>query len=195
LQVNVFFHSLAMLCSLASVTFATVDSRVRGHIAVAIGFVLAGMTVAPVTLPDPVWVGTGVAVLAMAGLARPYLSVLVAAGGGMLAGIWMAMLRAEGLSLLPALLTASAPVGLAAILSRWRPQFAPAPLREEALLVVLLLGIMVAAAPGVAAGWQSAVTLNLEQKEVASQVVPRWTLLLTVGAATLGGLYTIWMRR
>jgi len=37
--------------------------------------------------------------------------------------------------------------------------------------------------------------LNFQQKEVASQAVPAWTLLLTLGAATVGGLYTAWMRR
>jgi hypothetical protein len=184
-----------MLCSLASVAFATADIRLRGHVAVAVGFVLAATMVAPGQLPDPVWVGSGVAVLAVIGLARPGCAVLVVAGGGALAGIWMAMLRVEGLPLPAAAFVAGAPSALAALLSRRRPQFAPTPLREEALLVVLVLGIAVAAAPGVAAGWQSAVILNLQQKEVASQAVPAWTLLLTLGAAMVGGLYTVWTRR
>jgi hypothetical protein len=54
---------------------------------------------------------------------------------------------------------------------------------------------MVAIAPGVVGGWQSAVVLNLQPKEVASGFVPAWTLLPTLGAAAFGGLYTIWMRR
>ena len=184
-----------MLCSLASVAFACADVRVRGHLAVVLGFILAATVIDHGQLPDPVWVGSGVAVLGIAGLARPGYVTLVAAGGGVLAGIWMAMLRVEGLPLPAAALTAAGLPALAALLARRRPDFAPAPLGEEALLVVLLLGIGVAAAPGVVSGWQSAVTLNLQQKEVASQAVPAWTLLLTLGAATVGGLYTVWIRR
>jgi hypothetical protein len=195
LQLNLFFHSLAMLCSLASVAFATADVRLRGHLAVVVGFVVTATAVAPGQLPDPVWVGSGVAAIAVAGLARPGYATLVAAGGGALAGIWMAMLRVEGLPVSAAASVAGGLPALAAILSRRRPHFAPTSLREEALLLVLVLGIGVAAAPGVAAGWQSGVTLNLQQKEVASQAVPAWTLLLTLGAATIGGLYTTWMRR
>src|SRR5688572_8922359 len=148
-----------MLCSLASVTFATADVRMRGHIAVAAGFALGALTVAPAQLPDPVWVGSGVALLGIAGLARPGYATLVAAGGGALAGIWMAMLRVEGLPLPAAALVAAGLPALAAVLSRRRPHFAPTFLREEALVVVVVLGFAVAAAPGVASGWQSAVTL------------------------------------
>ena len=90
---------------------------------------------------------------------------------------------------------AVAPIAVSLFFSRRRPDFAPDVLREEALLVVFVLAVMVAAAPGIAAGWHSAVVLNLQQKEVTSQVVPAWTLFLTLGAAAIGGLYTVWMRR
>jgi hypothetical protein len=195
LQLNLFFHSLAMLCSLASVAFATVDTRARGCVALALGFVLAAIGVGAGRLPDPVWVGSVVACLGAVGLARPGWATVLAACGGALAGIWMSMLQFGGVPLPLAVVVAATPPALAAFFSCRRPGFAPAALREEALLVVLVLGVAVAAAPGVAAGWQSAVTLNLQQKEVASEAVPAWTLLLTLGAATFGGLYTVWMRR
>ena len=54
MQLNLFFHSLAMLCSLASVAFATIDVRMRGQVAMAAGFALAALTVGPGQLPDPV---------------------------------------------------------------------------------------------------------------------------------------------
>lgn len=184
-----------MLCSLASVTFATVETRGRGHLAFALGFVLAAIGVDSTHLPDPVWVGGVVALLGAVGLARADWAALVAAGGGALAGIWVSMLQVEGLPLPVAAIVAATPPVLATFFSRRTPGFAPAALREEALLVMLVLGIGVAAAPGVAAGWQSAVTLNLQQKEVALRAVPAWTLLLTLGAAAAGGLYTVWMRR
>jgi hypothetical protein len=63
------------------------------------------------------------------------------------------------------------------------------------LLVVVVLAVVVAVAPAVAAGWQSATALNLQQKEVPSQAVPAWTLFLTLGSAVIGGLYAVWMRR
>lgn len=195
MQLNLFFHSLAMLCSLASVAFVTVHTRARGQVAFALGFVLTAISVDPNRLPDPVWVGSVVALLGAVGLVRPGWAALVAAGGGVLAGIWVSMLRVEGLPLHVAAVVAATPPALAAFFSRRTPGFAPAALREEALLVMLVLGIGVATAPGVAAGWQSAVTLNFQQKDVASQAVPAWTLLLTLGAATVGGLYTAWMRR
>ena len=91
----------------------------------------------------------------------------------------------------------AAPTLALAVFFAGRPDFAPPALREEALLVVLLLGLGIAIAPGVAAGWQSAAVLNLqpEQEQVASQAVPAWALLVTGGAAALGGLYTVWIRR
>jgi hypothetical protein len=107
----------------------------------------------------------------------------------------MSMLQFGGVPLSVAVVAATTPPALAAFFSRGMPGFAPAALREEALLVMLVLGIGVAAAPGIAAGWQSAATMNLQQKEAASQAVPGWTLLLTLGAAAAGGLSAVWMRR
>ena len=195
MQLNLFFYALAMLCSLASVAFVTLDVRALGWLGAVIGFVLGARVVRPSDLPDPVWIGMLVAILAVAGLVRPRAGIFAAAAGGLLAGIWVSLLQLEGLPLWAAVPVAGAPAVTSAILARWKPDFAPLPLREEALVVVFALAIVVAAAPSVVAGWQSAVGLNLQHKEVAAQIVPAWTLLLTCGAATLGGLYTVWMRR
>lgn len=195
MQLNLFFYALSLLCSLASVAFGTLDARLRANVAVALAFALASIGVRPNGLPDPVWVGGIVAALGIVALVRPSSWTVVAACGGALAGIWVSMLEVIGLPLPAAVTVAAVPVVVAAYLTRTKPDFAPVALREEALLVVLVLGIVVAIAPGIVAGWQSAAILNLQQQEVASQAVPAWTLLLTLGAAATGGLYTVWMRR
>ena len=195
MQLTPFFYALASLCSLASVAFVTLDSRAPGRAALAVGFVLGAIVVRPGRLPDPVWIGIIVAALAVAGLTRPRVGLLASAAGGLLAGIWISLLQVEGLPLWAAVIVAGAPAAVSAVLSHRKPNFAPPALREEAMLLVFVLAVVVAAAPSVIAGWQSAVALNLQQKEVAGQVVPAWTLLLTFGAAAAGGLYTVWIRR
>lgn len=194
-ELSLSFYALAMLCSLAAVAFVALDTTRRGAGAVAIGFVLGAVAARPDRLPDPVWVGAIVAALAAAAVMRPRAGTLAAAAGGVLGGIWISLLQVEGLSMAAAVAVAVASIAVSLFFSRRKPDFAPDVLREEALLVVFVLAVMVAAAPGIAAGWQSAAVLNLQQKEVPSQIVPAWILLLTLGAAAIGGLYTVWMRR
>jgi hypothetical protein len=195
LQLTVFFHALTMLCSLGSVAFVTLDVRPRARAAIALGFVFGALGARPDRLPDPVWAGGLVALLGTAALLRPQTAFVAAASGGVLAGVWAAMLQAAGVPLVAALTLAFAPMAAAARLAGRSPAFAPALLREEALLVVSLLGLVVAIAPGVGEGWQSAVRLNLQPEGFGSQVVPRWALLFVGGACGLGSLYTVWMRR
>ena len=194
MQPNLFFHALAMLCSLGSVAMATFAVGPRNLAALAIGFAAASLAVRPSNLPDPAWVGGIVAGIAAAAVLRPRYAALFAATAGILAGIWMPMLEVAGVPLAAAALIAAAAPLCSALFSR-DSRFAPLVVREEALLFVLVIAVVVAVAPGVAAGWQSATALNLQQKEVGAQVVPAWTLLLTLGAAAAGGLYTVWMRR
>lgn len=195
MQPNLFFHAVALLYALASVGFVTLDAGVRGQALAALGFA-AGVAVGRLSrLPDPVWAGGAVACLAILAILRPRLRTVVAAGGGALAGVWASMLSLEGLPLAIAVVVAGAAPALSAFFTRRDPRFAPLALGDEALVVVFILAVVVAIAPGVIGGWQSAGVLNLLQKDVAPQVVPVWTLVLTLGAAALGGLYTVWTRR
>lgn len=195
MRLNLFFHALAMLCSLGAVAMATFAVRPRSLVALAFGFGAAALVVRPDALPDPAAVGGAIVAVAATALLRPRYADLIAASAGVLAAIWMSMLEAVGAPLIAAILIAVAPVICSAFFTRRDLKFAPLDLREEALLLVLVFAVVVALAPGVAAGWQSATALNLEQKEVGAQVVPAWTLLFTLGAAAAGGLYSVWMRR
>ena len=196
LQLNVFFHALALLCGLGSVAFATVEGPTRrGSVAMALGLAATAVFLRPDRLADPGAVGVLVACLALASLVRPGAMLFAAAGSGALAGLWARMLQSAGVAAPVAFVAAAAAPVVTLVLMRRRSDFAPPLLRQDALLVVLALAVVVAMAPGIVAGWQSAALLNIRQMEAASPPLPSWTLLVSLGAATLGGLYTVWTRR
>ena len=196
MQLNLFGHGLALLCRLASVTFAVLDARLRGLAVVMVGFALTAVVVGGSGVPDPAWGGGVVAALAIVAILRPHVRPAIAACGGVLAAIWAAMLQIGGLPILTGVVLAITAPTLAIYLTRRHPEFAPQVLLEEALVVIVLLGVMVAIAPGVVAGWRSAAVLNLQQPlEAASHAVPTWALFVSLGAAALGGVHTVWMRR
>lgn len=189
------FHALSMLCGLGTATFATSATGWRTASGLTLGFAAAAVLIRPERLPNPVWTGGLVALAAILQLVRPGVRPLTAASGGALAGLWSSILRMQGLPPAPALILAAALPAISAILTARRPAFAPVTLREEALVVVLLLGLAVAMAPEVSAGWRSALALNLEEKNSVGQIVPAWVLFLSAVSAALGGLYSLWTRR
>jgi hypothetical protein len=81
-------------------------------------------------------------------------------------------------------------------LSRVRVTFAPDILRDEALLALCLLGLIVSVVPGVLDGWQAAANLTVEPSEVGPATpVPAWTLALVGTSLALGALCSLWSRR
>jgi hypothetical protein len=202
-QVNLFFHALWILSGVGAVVFSAnpASSRLTW---LASGFLILGFAIGvaatgPDRVPDPVWIGGVAALLAALLLFKPRLGAVAAAYGGFLAAIWGVLMRVQGTPPAFALALAAAVPAVSAILTVRRPGFAPVHLREEALLVVLVLGVVVSMAPGAAAGWQAAVALNAESltvpNDVASQMIPVWTIAATVAATLLGGAYALWMRR
>lgn len=191
------FHALWMLCALGAVVYAAAAAhRVGDLIALAIGFVIAAIAASPQRLPDPTWVGVISAGAAMVWLFRPRLSVLAAAWGGALGGMLTALTEVQGLH--PAASIGPIVVLIAAVvwLTRLRPSFAPDALRDEALLAVSLLGLVVAVMPGVMDGWQAAANLTIEPATpVATTPIPVWTLTLVGTATALGAVYSLWSRR
>jgi hypothetical protein len=201
-QVNLFFHGLWILCGVGAVVFSAnpVSSsrwtQSRGFGSLIFGFAIGMAFISPDRVPDPVWVGGVAALLAALLLFKPRTSIMVAAGyAGFLAALWGVLLRVQGTPAVLAIVLAAAVPAISAILTVRRPLFAPVHLREEALLIVLVLGLAVSMAPGVSAGWQSAVALNLEEKRTAVQAVPGWTIVTMLAAASLGGVYSLWTRR
>jgi hypothetical protein len=186
-----------MLCAFGVVVHAaTAAPRSRDLTAFAAGFVLATVAASPQRLPDPSWIGVVSAGAAVVILFRPRLAIVSAAWGGALGGILTAMTEAQGLHPVAAV---AAPALLAAStvwLTRARPVFAPDVLRDEALLAVCLVGLVVAIVPGVIDGWQAAATLTIEPAAPAPTTpVPAWTLALVGMATALGAVYSLWSRR
>jgi hypothetical protein len=115
---------------------------------------------------------------------------------GLLAGLWTGVLRYQGLPLpAAALIAAGVPIVSARLRTR-RTAFAPPALREEALLFMVILGVVAAAAPGISDGWRAATNLNLQGAGSEQEtVIPMWTLLMASVALVSGGLFSLWSRR
>jgi hypothetical protein len=147
---------------------------------------------------DASWIGCVVAVIAAGQLARPdsaTAAAIGAGGAGVAAATWAAVLQLEAIPPAPALVVAGGTLLASAWLTTHRPAFAPTTLREEALLILLIAGVVVGMAPTVAQGWQSAVALNMTVDTGApGQLVPVWTLSFVGAAVALGALWSIWKR-
>lgn len=194
---TVSFHALWMLCAFGVVVHAaTAARRSRDLIALAAGFSLAAVIATPQRLPDPAWVGVVTTVAAMVVLFRPRYAVVSAAWGGALGGMFTAMTEVQGLHPIAAVAAGAVLAATPAWLARERPSFAPDVLRDEALLGLCLLGLVVAIIPGVIDGWQAAASLTIEPATPGPTTpVPMWTLALVGTATALGAVYSLWSRR
>jgi hypothetical protein len=196
--VTLFFYGLWMLCGVSCVVFAADAALARANVAALLaGFAAGALLVRAGRAPDVTIVAGGVLIVALWRLAKPgpIARVSSAAAAGIVAAFWAALFQAQGLPLALALpLAAIAPAVSAAMRSR-HAEFAPDELHDEALLLLLVLAAILAVAPGVAAGWQSATALNLADKRVAAPVPPEWTVLMLLCSASLGGAYSLWTRR
>ena len=146
-------------------------------------------------LLDQVSLGGAVVALALLRLARPGAVEVGRLGSAALALQGSALLMSYGLpvwaALLPGLLAALLPVWLHSRNAR----FAPVSVQEEALLLVLVLGIVLGAAPEVGSGWRSALILNTTVRAAGTaHPIPHW-VLLSLAAATALGVASRWWRR
>ena len=90
------------------------------------------------------------------------------------AGVWVSVLRAQGLPFGAAVPLAAAPAALGAWLAAVRPGFASDLVREEALLLVGGFGLVVAASSEVAMGWRSGLALAAAPIEESSFAAGAW---------------------
>jgi hypothetical protein len=186
-----------LACALGAVVFATVSGRsVRA-------LLMAGvMFAAPLAWPPLVTgsVASGamglvialVAVARLAGWTRLDLPALMA---GWLTGGWAVLLQTAGVPLWAGVALAAALSGVAVVQSMRRESFAPARLCEDALVVVALVGVCAAAAPGLAEGWRAAVNLKFGGATQAAASVPAWAVAVSLTAAAAGAGYGAWSRR
>ena len=189
-------HALAMLCALGATAFASAPARApwSSVAAVALGFVATAAACWSGRLPDAVWVGALVALVAAAQILRRVSPLAVAAAAGGLGAVWASLLHAAGLPWAAAAPVAAAPPMVSAFLASRRPRFAPAIVREEALLVIAVIGLAVAMVPDIQEGWRSAVALNIRVEDAGSQMIPGWAFALTCVSLVLGGLFSLWRR-
>ena len=150
----------------------------------------------PPRLPDPAWVGVFPAGAAIVMLFRPRTRCRRAPWGGALGGMLTAMTEVQGLHSAAALAAVVGARRETVWLARVRRVCARV-LRDEALLGVCLLGLVVAVVPGVIDGWQAAVNLTIPARHArpGHGRFPAWTLALVGTAMALGAMYSLWSRR
>lgn len=191
------FHALWMLCALGAIICAAASvPRPAHYVVMTLAFAATAVAVGPDRPPDVEWSGALAALAATTVVMWPRRTAVAAAAAGALGGSWTALLELQGL---PA--WASAPVALALLalvawLARTRPSFAPEPMREEALMILAVMGLGVAVLPGVLEGWQMAASLGAaDQRDPARVALPPWTLVLVGASTALGALHSLWSRR
>ena len=155
--------------------------------ALPLGFLSTTLWIAIQGAPEPASIGAATAVVAWLVLLRPGWRLLAAAAAGSLSALWIDFLSDRGLDLAPATLLVAAVVGFSAWATARRPDFAPAGIREEALLAVCGLGLIVAVGPRLVAGWTSAAALNATPGAIQAPGPEGWVILVIVGAMALGG--------
>lgn len=189
-------HALGLLCGLGATSLAAwTAGGWRSRSVFLAGFLIGALLFGASRFPDPSWIATATAAATALTLWKPAWSDVAIVCGGILAGLWISVLQLQGLPFAPALFVAAVLPAVAAFLATRRAGFATLALREEALVIVIGLGLALAMAPEVAAGWRSALELKAIPLDVERPGGAIW-LLLFGGLCTLfGGLYSLWRRR
>jgi hypothetical protein len=193
---NVLLHIFGMACGIGAATLATVAGRRWHGLALAAsGFGIAAWWTGFERIVSPGFVGLFLVAVAGLHLTRSGFHPLAAFASGCASGVWVPVLRVQGMDVWPALALALAVPVAAIVLTLRHPMFVPLPIYEEALLVVGLLGLVLASGPQIADGWRSAGTMNLrsEGREVAEAA--RWVVVVGVSALISGGCFSLWWRR
>lgn len=183
-------HAVGLLCGLAAAVFATGVRDRYGALTLAAGFLIGIAWLRP----GPGWTGTVVAVAAGLSLVRPGTTPASLAAplvAGLTGGLWSRVLGGYGLPLWLACLPASGVIVFAAVSSARDPRFADATVREDALVALGVLGLAVAAAPGVTAGWGAAQAMNLADEDMVRRGVHPGVVLGLAAVVALGGLHTL----
>lgn len=183
-----------MLCGLGAAVFGVFVRTWSEWTALGAGMVAALWLWSPANLPDPVWVGILVALFATGAILRQSIRHGSAFAAGLLAGILGSLLHSEGMTAGLSVPVALAVPIVAAMLARRNRRFAPEAIREEAMLLMLFLGVGVAAAPVIAAGWSSAAALNLPDNGQSIPAIPGWVLAVAGASLGTGGLFALGRR-
>ena len=186
-------HAVGLLCALAAAVFATLARDRYGALTLAAGFLIGSVWLRP----DPGWTGALVAAAAGLSLVRPGgapASLVVPLVAGTAGGLWSRVLGGYGLPLWLACLLAAGVVAFAAVSAARDPGFAARSIREDALAALGVLGLAVAAAPGVAGGWGAAQAMNFAAGDMVRPSVHPGVALGFATVVALGGLHTLGRR-
>jgi len=189
-------HALGLLCGLGATSLATwTAAQWRVRLSFLVGFLIGISALGADRFPQPGWTATVVAAVGALVLWKPAWSGLAALCGGVLAALWISILQLQGLPSALALIVGIGLPALSAILSARRPGFATQTLREESLVILIVLGLAIAMAPEIAAGWRSAIELKAVPLGAEQPTGAAWVLLVGGACVVLGGAYSFWRRR
>ena len=177
-------YVVTVACATGSATLAVFARDARCAAALLVGFlpptafVLSGLSVEPAVhgICVAFWAGTL--------LAKPHLHVTGAVGAGVLAALGAAQATSAGAPAAAAIGAFALIPAASATFSARRRTFAPAPLREEALLIVLGMGVIAAATPILSNGWRTARALQTRTGALEVQTPPYW--VMGIAALALG---------
>ena len=190
-------HALALLSGLSSPVFAATPrpSLWLRLLLIAAGFAAAAWFLSGRT-PDAARTAASLAAVGAARLAWPTRlePVMPLASGAAAAVLWR-VLGAQALPQSLAIVVATLPGLASAWFTTARPQFAPPRLRDEALLLVLAFGVVVAVVPAFAEGWHAALSLNAQSMSTQPAPVPLWTATTAASVVALGAGYSAWRYR
>ena len=158
----------------------------------AAAFVATLLAFSPARFPDPAWLAAAVALAAGAALWKPHWWAVPAVSAGFAAAAWAELLAAQGLPAPGAYVLCAAAAGGSAYLASIRESFAPAILKEEAQMIVAVFALIVAAAPSVMQGFESAVALTAVRLSGESSPTAPWALIAAAACLALGAVYSIW---
>lgn len=183
------------VCAFGSAALAAVPARtpVPALGAAGLGFAAGIWWLSPRQLLPLEAAGVLIAAAAAGALWSSRAAIPAAGIAGLAAAIWASSLQLDGMPPAAAFVLAGAPLLIAGWFAARRPSFAPPAVREEALLIVIVLGLVAAMFPGLREGWRSAAALNAGEA-AAVGALPVWIVGLVGGLLGAGGIYTWWRR-
>lgn len=184
--------AIGILCALTVVTSATFLVGWREALLGSLGFV--SLAILPTAWLGPSVVALVATAAALHGVFRPQARGVTVLLGGAAGWSWCAVLATQGLPLPISVALLVCVVVTCAWLVRRSPGFAPDWLRDEALLIVGLLGITVAAGPNIADGYATAVALRAMPLAEQSVAKSEAALYVTAGFFAAGGFFAAWRR-
>jgi hypothetical protein len=196
-MVSPLYLAVWLLCGLGAAVFAAAFPQSwYTRAAVLLGFIATSLWTNLAGVPAAADIGTLAAVMSILVLAERSSPLFSGLSGGALASILSAHLQLQKVPEEAAWPLSVAVLLAALILAAVHEGFTPERMHEEALLGIGTLGILIAAIPELAAGWQSALGLNVSEKTAENvTTIPTWALLSVGVSCSAGAAWTLFRSR